>query len=44
MQREYSERLGVRFVLMTGAGHTPNEERPEELTAVLVPFWEQNQR
>lgn len=43
VQREYSERLGVRFELMTGAGHTPNEEKPEELTAVLVPFWARNQ-
>jgi pimeloyl-ACP methyl ester carboxylesterase len=39
-QRAYSERLGVRFELMSGAGHTPNTEQPEELTAVLVPFWE----
>lgn len=40
VQRDMAERLGARFEMLAGAGHTPNEEMPEELTAVLVPFWD----
>jgi pimeloyl-ACP methyl ester carboxylesterase len=39
VQKDVAERLGVEFELIAGAGHTPNDEKPEELTAVLAAFW-----
>ncbi|MDI9916567.1 alpha/beta hydrolase [Rhodococcus sp. IEGM 1379] len=38
-QADAAARLGTKFELIAGAGHTPNEEKPEELTKVLVDFW-----
>ncbi|MCL2536610.1 MAG: alpha/beta hydrolase, partial [Nocardiaceae bacterium] len=38
-QADAAARLGVKFEIIAGAGHTPNEEKPEELTKVLVDFW-----
>lgn len=32
-------RLGARRVVVKGAGHSPNAERPEETAAALVSFW-----
>jgi len=29
----------VKLEIIAGAAHTPNEEKPEELTKVLVEFW-----
>ncbi|WP_430331805.1 alpha/beta fold hydrolase [Rhodococcus sp. ACT016] len=39
VQIEVAARLGVKFEIIEGAAHTPNEEKPEELTKVLVDFW-----
>ncbi|WP_051637362.1 alpha/beta fold hydrolase [Rhodococcus sp. UNC363MFTsu5.1] len=39
MQADAASRLGVRFEVIAGAAHTPNEEKPEELTQVLADFW-----
>lgn len=39
LQADAASRLGVRFEIFAGAAHTPNEEKPEELTKVLVDFW-----
>jgi pimeloyl-ACP methyl ester carboxylesterase len=39
VQADVAARLGVKFEILAGAGHTPNEEKPEELTKVLVDFW-----
>ncbi|MDH6194045.1 pimeloyl-ACP methyl ester carboxylesterase [Mycobacterium frederiksbergense] len=39
VQADAAARLGVKFEIIAGAGHTPNEEKPEELTKVLVDFW-----
>ncbi|CAM2814484.1 alpha/beta hydrolase [Prescottella defluvii] len=39
VQADAAARLGVKFEIIAGAGHTPNEEKPEELTDVLVGFW-----
>lgn len=39
VQADVASRLGVKFEIIAGAGHTPNEEQPEELTKVLVDFW-----
>ncbi|MGF7122598.1 alpha/beta fold hydrolase [Rhodococcus sp. BE178] len=41
VQADVASRLGVKFEIIAGAGHTPNEEKPEELTKVLVDFWGQ---
>ncbi|QKT10923.1 alpha/beta fold hydrolase [Rhodococcus sp. W8901] len=41
VQAGVASRLGVKFEIIAGAGHTPNEEKPEELTKVLVDFWGQ---
>ncbi|MGO4200601.1 alpha/beta fold hydrolase [Rhodococcus sp. TAF43] len=41
VQADVASRLGVKFEIIAGAGHTPNEEKPEELTKVLVDFWSQ---
>ncbi|TJZ78516.1 alpha/beta hydrolase [Rhodococcus oryzae] len=38
-QADAAARLGVKFEIIAGAAHTPNEEKPEELTKVLVDFW-----
>ncbi|SDD42017.1 alpha/beta fold hydrolase [Rhodococcus tukisamuensis] len=39
IQADAAARLGVKFEIIAGAAHTPNEEKPEELTKVLVDFW-----
>ena len=39
IQANVAARLGVKFEIIAGAAHTPNEEKPEELTKVLVDFW-----
>jgi pimeloyl-ACP methyl ester carboxylesterase len=39
VQEDAANRLGVKFEIIKGATHTPNEEKPEELTGVLVEFW-----
>jgi pimeloyl-ACP methyl ester carboxylesterase len=39
VQQDAANRLGVKFEIIAGASHTPNEEKPEELTKVLVEFW-----
>jgi len=39
VQADAASRLGVRFEIIAGAAHTPNEEKPAELTKVLVDFW-----
>ncbi|GAA4487862.1 alpha/beta hydrolase [Rhodococcus olei] len=39
VQADAASRLGVQFEIIAGAAHTPNEEKPEELTTVLVDFW-----
>ena len=36
---EMAVRLGARRVVVKGAGHSPNAERPEETAAALVAFW-----
>lgn len=38
-QADAAARLGADFEVISDAGHTPNEEKPEELTKVLVGFW-----
>ncbi|GAB2704515.1 alpha/beta fold hydrolase [Kitasatospora kifunensis] len=38
-QARTAERLGVRHVVVDGAGHSPNAERPEQTAAVLLAFW-----
>ncbi|MCX4746898.1 alpha/beta hydrolase [Kitasatospora sp. NBC_01287] len=38
-QGSTAERLGVRHVVVTGAGHSPNAERPAETAAELLAFW-----
>ena len=40
VQQDVAARLGAKFELIAGAGHTPNEEKPEELTAVVAEFWD----
>ncbi|MFC4605583.1 alpha/beta fold hydrolase [Rhodococcus kronopolitis] len=42
IQADAAARLGVKFEVIAGAAHTPNEEKPEELTTVLVDFWAGN--
>ncbi len=39
VQADAAARLGVKFEIIAGAAHTPNEEKPEELTRVLAAFW-----
>lgn len=39
IQADAAARLGVKLEIIAGAAHTPNEEKPEELTKVLVDFW-----
>jgi pimeloyl-ACP methyl ester carboxylesterase len=36
---EMAVRLGARRVVIKGAGHSPNAERPAETAAALVAFW-----
>jgi pimeloyl-ACP methyl ester carboxylesterase len=36
---EMAVRLGARRVVVKGAGHSPNAERPDETAAALVAFW-----
>ncbi|MFI9270511.1 alpha/beta fold hydrolase [Kitasatospora sp. NPDC052896] len=38
-QARTAERLGARYVLVDGAGHSPNAERPAETAAALAEFW-----
>lgn len=37
---DMARRLGARRVVVEGAGHSPNAERPEETARALVSFWE----
>jgi pimeloyl-ACP methyl ester carboxylesterase len=41
VQQDAATRLGVTLEIIRGAFHSPNEEKPEELTEVLVGFWNQ---
>lgn len=38
-QARTAQRLGARHVVVDGAGHSPNAERPAETAAALVEFW-----
>ncbi|WP_377269529.1 alpha/beta fold hydrolase [Peterkaempfera sp. SMS 1(5)a] len=38
-QSEMAERLGARRVVVSGAGHSPNAERPLETARALLDFW-----
>ncbi|GAA1246052.1 alpha/beta hydrolase [Kitasatospora nipponensis] len=38
-QARTAERLGARHVVVAGAGHSPNAERPLETAAALADFW-----
>jgi len=38
-QSEMAERLGAQRVLIDGAGHSPNAERPAATAAALAEFW-----
>ncbi|WP_055587453.1 alpha/beta fold hydrolase [Streptacidiphilus griseoplanus] len=38
-QSEMAERLGARRVVVPGAGHSPNAERPLETARALLDFW-----
>ncbi|MFF7632666.1 alpha/beta fold hydrolase [Kitasatospora sp. NPDC008050] len=38
-QARTAARLGVPHVVVEGAGHSPNAERPERTAAVLLDFW-----
>lgn len=39
-QERMAERLGARYVVIDGAGHSPAVETPERLVAELVAFWD----
>ncbi|MDH6112671.1 pimeloyl-ACP methyl ester carboxylesterase [Kitasatospora sp. MAP12-15] len=38
-QARTAERLGAPYVVVDGAGHSPNAERPARTAAALVEFW-----
>ncbi|OZM75156.1 alpha/beta hydrolase [Amycolatopsis antarctica] len=38
-QRDMADRLGAPFVLIPGAGHSPNIETPDVLLGELLPAW-----
>ncbi|MGF1429449.1 alpha/beta fold hydrolase [Kitasatospora sp. LaBMicrA B282] len=38
-QARTAERLGIRHVVIEGAGHSPNAERPARTAAELLAFW-----
>lgn len=38
-QSEMAERLGAQRVVISGAGHSPNAERPAETAGALLDFW-----
>jgi pimeloyl-ACP methyl ester carboxylesterase len=40
---EMAERLGAPRVVIKGAGHSPNAERPAETAAALIAFWSGDQ-
>lgn len=39
-QRDTARRLGVPYVAVDGAGHSPNAERPEATARALADFWD----
>lgn len=39
IQRDMAVRLGARFVVIPGAGHSPPSENPAETIKVLTDFW-----
>jgi pimeloyl-ACP methyl ester carboxylesterase len=40
---EMADRLSARRVLVKGAGHSPNAERPAETAAALIAFWTESE-
>ena len=40
MQDEMARNLRAQVTVVAGAGHIPNEERPQETAGVLVDFWD----
>lgn len=38
-QRDMATRLGARYEVIAGAGHTPNEEKPEVTARLFTDFW-----
>jgi pimeloyl-ACP methyl ester carboxylesterase len=39
MQDQMAAELGAQLTIISGAGHCPNEDKPEETAAVLANFW-----
>ncbi|UUV31502.1 alpha/beta hydrolase [Amycolatopsis roodepoortensis] len=40
-QREMAARLGARYEVIAGTGHTPNEEKPDVTARLFAEFWAQ---
>lgn len=39
MQDQMAAELHAQLTIISGAGHCPNEDKPEETAAVLANFW-----